>query len=111
MTDLPPRVPPRTDDPRMEARPTQTSMWLVFLVVGAVILAVVAYTVDSWTSVDDDLTTQETTAPAATETTAPAATETAPAEVTPAEPAPADTGADTVDPVPEATGETTQPEP
>jgi hypothetical protein len=104
MTDLPPRVPPRTDGTRIpEARSSQTSMWLVFLAVGAVILVVVAYTVNSWKSVDEDPTTPETTAPAATET--------APAEITPSEPAPADTGTGTVDTLPEGTGETTQPAP
>ncbi len=70
-------------------RTSRTSMWLVFLVLGAVILAAIAFSVDRSSSVVD-------TAPAA-----PEATETPDATATvPAEPAPA-TGGDAT------TGETT----
>lgn len=81
MTDLPPRPPPRTEDRRVtDSRFSQTSMWLVFLVLGAVILAAIAFSVDRSTSVVDPTTAVPET------TTAPAATETVPAETVPAEP-------------------------
>ena len=91
MTDVPPPnvppprgVPPRTDPrPGPEtARRSNASMWLVFLVLAAVILAAIAFSVDRSTSVVDTASD-----PATTET--PDAT-----EVVPAEPAPATTGGD-----------------
>jgi hypothetical protein len=63
MTDLPPRTtPPRTEDRRIpDGRPAQTSMWIVLLVVAAVIIAAVAFTLDR------SDTAVEQTAPAAVE--------------------------------------------
>lgn len=114
MTDVPPprpnpsRIDPQID-PRMDARidgrtvperarTSQTSMWLVFLVLAAVILAAIAFTVDRSTSVVDTAPAE----PAATAT--PDATQTVPAE-----PATAPTGSDTAGgATPDtATGETT----
>lgn len=111
MTDVPPPRPnpsrmdptidPRTDpriDGRIDGRPvperlrsSQTSMWLVFLVLAAVILAAIAFSVDRSTSVVDTAPTE----PAAT--TTPDAT-----EVVPADPAP--------DPGPAAADEAATPE-
>jgi hypothetical protein len=92
MSDLPPRPPPRIDG-RREQRYSQTSMWLVFLVLAAVILAAIAFTVNRPTSVTDPDGTSE---PATTGE------------------APVDTGMDTVEPTtpaPGTTGGTTQPAP
>lgn len=109
MTDLPPRPPYGAGTRPPEVRKSQTSMWLVLLVVAAVILAVIAFTVDRSDSVVD--------VPVATE---PATTEIVPVEPTPA-PAPAPTGTDTggtdtgttapTTPPAATTGETTEPAP
>jgi hypothetical protein len=103
MTDLPPRPPLRTDDQRgPQTRYSQTSMWLVFLVLAAVILAAIAFSVDRSTSVVDPVPAAIEPAVPEPSTTAPAPTETAPADTegtgtgttTPATPAP-DTGGTT----------------
>ena len=87
MTDVPPPrgTPPHTEGRRVPetSRTSQASMWLVFLVLAAVILAAIAFSVDRSSSVVDTAPTE----PAATEM--PDATETVPAE-----PAPATTGGD-----------------
>lgn len=87
MTDVPPpRGPlPHTDGRRVPetSRKSQVSMWLVFLVLAAVILAAIAFSVDRSSSVVDTAPTDS----AATEM--PDATETVPAE-----PAPPTTGGD-----------------
>lgn len=103
MTDLPPRTPPRTDGQRSpQTRYSQTSMWLVFLVLAAVILAAIAFSVERSTSVVDPVPAAIEPAAPEPSATAPAPTETAPADTegtgtgttTPATPAP-DTGGTT----------------
>lgn len=84
MTDVPPPRPtsPRTDAPGLtnSSRTSQTSMWLVVLALAAVILAVIAFSVDRSSSVVDEApTVPEATAPVET----PDATETVPAEPAP----------------------------
>lgn len=110
MTDVPPPrtppPPPRPDDRRVPetSRTSQTSMWLVFLVLGAVILAAIAFSVDRSTSVVDDAPTE----PAATEM--PDATEVVPADPAPATTGGADTGGTTggtTGTAGDATGDTT----
>lgn len=115
MTDLPPRTPPRTDGRRLpETSFSQTSMWLVFLVVGAVILAAIAFTVNRSDGVADS------SDPVAVD---PAASGSDPDETVPAETgtgignatdtgAETGTGTDTAEPAPTGTtGGTTQPAP
>lgn len=74
MTDLPPRTtPPRADGRRVpETRYSQSSMWIVLLVLAAVIIAAVVFSMNRSGSVVD----QTVTEPAAD---TPAVTETAPA--------------------------------
>ncbi|MDZ4088592.1 MAG: hypothetical protein U1E69_17520 [Tabrizicola sp.] len=92
-----PRIDPRIDG-GIDGRPvperlrsSQISMWLVFLVLAAVILAAIAFSVNRSTSVVDTAPTE----PAAT--TTPDATEVVPADSAP-------------DPAPAATDEATTPE-
>ncbi len=91
MTDLPPRPPLGIEERRLpEARTSQTSMWLVLLLIAALILAIIAFTVNGSNVVDDpaDATAPDAaldageaigTTPAPAETTAAPATETDPA--------------------------------
>jgi cytoskeletal protein RodZ len=122
MTNLPPPgTPPRTDGRSVtETRYSQTSMWLVFLVLAVAILAAIAFGVNRSTGVTDP------TEPATTE---PATTEPATTGTPPVETVPADTGTDATDtgtatdadpgtgtadpaaPAPGTTGGTTQPAP
>lgn len=90
MTDLPPRTtPPQTDGRRApDIRTSQSSMWIVLLVLAAVIIAAIVFSMDRSDSVVDETATE----PTAT-TTEPAATAPEPAPAT-IEPAPAD-GTDT----------------
>lgn len=117
MTDLPPRPPPRTDGRRAaDGRYSQTSMWLVFLVLAAVAVAVLAFTMNPRDSVVDTETDPAVTEPVPAEpvtdpvTTAPATTETAPdAAPDAAEPVePAPEILEPTEPAPE-TGGTTEP--
>lgn len=124
MTDVsPPRPNPSRIDPtidpridsRIDGRPvpervrsSQTSMWLVFLALAAVILAAIAFSVDRSTSVVDTAPTE----PAAT--TTPDATEVVPADPAPAAADEAATpdatdGAATPDATPGTGGTTTTP--
>ena len=95
MTDLPPRPPPRTDGRRVaDGRYSQTSMWLVFLVLAAVAVAVLAFTMNPRDSLVETETGPAVTEPVPVEpvtdpvTTAPATTDTAPDATEPVEPAP-----------------------
>lgn len=113
MTDLPPRPPPRTDGRRAaDGRYSQTSMWLVFLVLAAVAVAVLAFTMNPRDSVIDTETDPAVTEPVPVEpvtdpvTTAPATTDTAPDATEPVEPAPEIL--EPTEPAPE-TGGTTEP--
>lgn len=71
MTDLPPRTtPPRTDGRKLpENRTSQASMWIVLLVLAALIIAAVLFSMDRSDSV-------VTETPAATDTTTGATTDT-----------------------------------
>jgi hypothetical protein len=105
MTDVPPPRTPPPPPPRVDGRPdpvpsrySQASMWLVFLVLGAVILAAIAFSVDRSTSVVDPVATEPAIAPGETRDAT---------EVVPADPAPATTGGDNETGSPGATGDTT----
>lgn len=99
MTDVPPPrpTPPHTDGRRLpETRYSSASMWLVFLVLGAVILAAIAFSVDRSSSVVDPAPVSSTapaepTAPATSDpAVVPEATPTVPVEpAVPTEDAPA----------------------
>lgn len=107
MTDLPPRTTPSTDGRRVpETRYSQSSMWIVLLILAAVIIAAVVFSMNrSGSVVDQTVIEPAADTPAVTET-APATgagtgTEPAPmpesGETAPATPAPA-TGDDTTAP-------------
>lgn len=118
MTDIPPRsgIPPRTDTGRpVETRPAQTSMWLVLLVVAAVILAAIAFTMNRAAAPTSVVPADAPTAaePAETAPTAPVTDTEAPAADQPdgaAAPGTDTTGSAPAEPSAPATG-TTQPAP
>jgi hypothetical protein len=116
MSDIPPRVPPGTEERRFpETRYSQNSMWFVLLVVAALVLAVIAFTVDR--SADGDEVVPMATTPVGDDAVivepVPADTDPAEPEATPGVAAPeSDPGtADPVEPAPGTTGGTTQPSP
>jgi hypothetical protein len=123
MTDVPPpgsnppRIDPRPDANRMHStRPAQTSMWLVLLVVAAVVLAGIAFTMNR-TAQPTDVIPDEAPPPAAaptetapTEPVAPAAETGSTADPATTAPAVTDTGEPGTAPVDEgAPAETTEP--
>jgi hypothetical protein len=102
MTDLPPRPPPRTNGRRAsDSRYSQASMWLVLLVLAAVVVAAIAFSMNQRESgIDPNATAPLVTEPATTTTTEPSVSGAAPLETAP--PAPdAGTAADPTSPAPD----------